>query len=215
MKDYPKNIINLPRVISFDEFKADTKEGKYAFVLNDPIHKETLDVLSNRKKEYLIQYFTYCENRHSVEYVISDMYEPYRIVTTIMFPKAKYVVDPFHYTRYIMDALDKVRIRLQDNYGYNSNEYRMLKNKKNVSLLRRYSNEIDWFTYTKRFKNNHLVDILNYDLRENILDIDEELKMSYQLKELFLDIKHHAIYENVKNQLINWIDHKAANTKYK
>lgn len=205
MKDYPKNIINLPRVISFDEFKADTREGKYAFVLNDPIHKETLDVLSNRKKEYLIQYFTYCENRHSVEYVISDMYEPYRIVTTIMFPKAKYVVDPFHYTRYIMDALDKVRIRLQDNYGYNSKEYRMLKNKKNVSLLRRYSNEIDWFTYTKRFKNNHLVDVLKYDLRENILDIDEELKMSYQLKELFLDITHHATYENVKNQLINWI----------
>ena len=202
MKDYPKNIINLPRVISFDEFKADTR---YAFVLNDPIHKETLDVLSNRKKEYLIQYFTYCENRHSVEYVISDMYEPYRIVTTIMFPKAKYVVDPFHYTRYIMDALDKVRIRLQDNYGYNSKEYRMLKNKKNVSLLRRYSNEIDWFTYTKRFKNNHLVDVLKYDLRENILDIDEELKMSYQLKELFLDITHHATYENVKNQLINWI----------
>ena len=204
-KDYPKNIINLPRVISFDEFKADTKEGKYAFVLNDPIHKETLDVLSNRKKEYLIQYFTYCENRHSVEYVISDMYEPYRIVTTIMFPKAKYVVDPFHYTRYIMDALDKVRIRLQDNYGYNSKEYRILKNKKNVSLLRRYSNEIDWFTYTKRFKNNHLVDVLKYDLRENILDIDEELKMSYQLKELFLDIIHHATYENVKNQLINLI----------
>ena len=204
-KDYPKNIINLPRVISFDEFKADTKEGKYAFVLNDPIHKETLDVLSNRKKEYLIQYCTYCENRHSVEYVISDMYEPYRIVTTIMFPKAKYVVDPFHYTRYIMDALDKVRIRLQDNYGYNSKEYRILKNKKNVSLLRRYSNEIDWFTYTKRFKNNHLVDVLKYDLRENILDIDEELKMSYQLKELFLDITHHATYENVKSQLINWI----------
>ena len=49
-KDYPKNIINLPSVISFDEFKADTREGKYAFVLNDPIHKETLDVLSNRKK---------------------------------------------------------------------------------------------------------------------------------------------------------------------
>ena len=29
--------------------------------------------------------------------------------------------------------------------------------------------------------------------------------MSYQLKELFLDITHHATYENVKSQLINWI----------
>lgn len=80
-KDYPKNIINPPRVISFDGFKADTREGKYAFVLNDPIHKETLDVLSNRKKEYLIQYFTYCES--------------YLQVQKIMFPHAKYVVDRF------------------------------------------------------------------------------------------------------------------------
>ena len=45
--DYIKN---LPRVISFDEFKADTTEGKYAFILNDPIHKKVLDILPNRKK---------------------------------------------------------------------------------------------------------------------------------------------------------------------
>lgn len=50
MSEYPKHIINLPRVISFDEFKADTKEGKYAFILNDPIHKKVLDILPQRKK---------------------------------------------------------------------------------------------------------------------------------------------------------------------
>ena len=80
---------NLPRVISFDEFKADTKEGKYAFILTDPIHKKVLDVLSNRKKEYLIEYFTHVNNRYSVEFVISDMYEPYLLVQQIMFPKSK------------------------------------------------------------------------------------------------------------------------------
>lgn len=64
----PERIINLPRVISFDEFKADTNEEKYAFVLNDPIHKRVLDILSSRKKEYLIKYFTHCNNRHSVEF---------------------------------------------------------------------------------------------------------------------------------------------------
>ena len=98
MKDYPEHITNLPKVISFDEFKADTKEGKYAFVLNDPIHRKCLDILPQRKKEYLIQYFTYCNNRHSVEYIVSDMYEPYLLVQQILFPKAKYVVDRFHYT---------------------------------------------------------------------------------------------------------------------
>ena len=132
MKGYPKNIRLLPKVISMDEFKADTNKGKYAFILNDPIHKKVLDILPSRKKEDLIQYFTYVENRSSVEFVISDMYEPYLLVTQIMFPKAKYVVDRFHYIRYIMDALDKIRIRLQKEYGYNSKEYRMLKSKKNI-----------------------------------------------------------------------------------
>ena len=205
MEGYPTHIKNLPRVISMDEFKADTNEGKYAFILNDPIHKKTLDILPNRKKEYLIQYFTHTENRHSVEFVISDMYEQYLQVTKIMFPKAKYVVDPFHYITYIMDALDKVRIRLQNEYGHNSKEYRMLKNKKNVSLLRRYSNDIDWFTYTKRYKNAHTIEILKYDLRKELLEISGELELAYQLKELFLDIIHHATYEDTKKQIINWI----------
>lgn len=142
-EEIPKHVVNLPKVISFDEFKADTEEGKYVFVLNDPIHKKVLDILPNRKKERLIQYFTYCKNRHSVEFVISDMYEPYLLVTQTMFPKSKYVVDRFHYITYIMDALDNIRIRLQKEYGEKSKEYKILKNKKNVSLLRKYSKEIN------------------------------------------------------------------------
>lgn len=205
MSEYPEHIINLPKVISFDEFKADTSEGKYAFILNDPIHKKALDILPSRKKEYLNHYFTYCENRHSVEYVISDMYEPYLLVTQIMFPKAKYVVDRFHYTRYIMEALDKVRIRLQKEYGYNSKEYRMLKNKKNVSLLRKYSNDVNWWVYTKRYKNGHMVDILKYDLREQLLSINKELKDTYLLKELFFDILHTTNYEYAETELKEWI----------
>ena len=123
-----------------------------------------------------------------------------------MFPKAKYVVDRFHYITYIMDALDDVRIRLQKEYGYNSKEYRLLKNKKNVSLLRKYSNDINWFTYTKRYKNGHTIEILKYDLKKELLDINGELEIAYQLKELFLDIVNHATYDDAKIQLLNWIE---------
>ena len=76
MSDYPDFVRNLPSTISMDEFKADTNKGKYAFILNDPIHKKCLDILPERKKEYLINYFTKVNNKHSVEFVISDMYEP-------------------------------------------------------------------------------------------------------------------------------------------
>ena len=133
------------------------------------------------------------------------MYEPYLLVTQIMFPKAKYVVDRFHYTRYIMDGLDKIRIRLQKSYGYNSKEYRMLKNKKNVSLLRKYSNDIDWWTYTKRYKNKHMVDILKYDLREELLKISKDLYNGYVLKELFLDLINYSDYEHAEEEIKEWI----------
>lgn len=206
MNEYPEYTKNLPKVISFDEFKADTKKGKYAFVLNDPIHRKCLDILPERKKEYLMQYFTHCENRHSVEYVVSDMYEPYLVVSQIMFPKAKYVVDRFHYTRYVMDALDKVRIRLQKQHGYNSKEYRMLKNKKNVTLLRKYSNDIDWWTYTNRYRNGHQVKVLKHDLREDLLKINEELKTAYLLKELFLDVIKTTTCEYAEEELKEWIE---------
>ena len=93
MKDYKKYLKTVPSVISFDEFKADTRKGKYAFIINDLLHKKTLDILPTRKKDDLLQYFTFTENRSSVQYVVSDIYEPYLLVTTIMFPKAKYVVD--------------------------------------------------------------------------------------------------------------------------
>lgn len=201
----PKHVVNLPKVISFDEFKADTTEGKYAFILNDPIHKKVLDILPSRKKERLIQYFTYCNNRHSVEFVISDMYEPYLLVTQAMFPKAKYVVDRFHYTTYIMDALDNIRIRLQKLYGDKSKEYKLLKNKKNVSLLRKYSSEINWWVFTKRYKNGRMVDILPVDILEDILKISSDLMEGYCLKEEFLDIIHHYNQMNIEEQINKWI----------
>ena len=201
----PKYKVNLPRVISFDEFKADTKEGKYAFILNDPIHKKVLDILPSRKKERLIQYFTYCKNRHSVEFVISDMYEPYLLVTQTMFPKAKYVVDRFHYTTYIMDALDDIRIRLQKLYDEKSKEYKLLKNKKNVSLLRKYSIEINWWVFTKRYKNGHMVEVLPINILDDLLKISNDLMEGYYLKEEFLDIVHHYKQMDVDEQLTKWI----------
>ena len=81
----------------------------------------------------------------------------------------------------------------------------MLKNKKNVSLLRKYSNDIDWYTYTDRYKNNHIVKILKYDLREELLNINEELNQGYILKELFLDLLNYSDYEHAEEEIREWI----------
>lgn len=135
------------------------------------------------------------------------MYEPYLLVTQIMFPKAKFVVDRFHYIRYIMKTLDDIRIKLQEEYGEKSKEYKILKNRKNVSLLRNYYNDIDnWYTYTKRYKNGRMCEILKIDILKEMLNISDELKRGWELKELFLDIIKHSTYEEAEKEILEWID---------
>lgn len=206
MYDYPDNVKTLPQVISIDEFAAHTSYGKYALIINDPIKKKTLDILPNRKKDYLMGYLTKVENRGNVKYVIGDMYEPYLLVTKAMFKNAKYVVDRFHYVRYIMDAIDGIRKRLQKDYGYNSKEYRMLKNKKNIGLLRKRSNDIDWYAYIKRKEKGKDVYKMTKTILNEMLEISDELDRGYDLKELFLDIIDNSTYETAKEDLMIWID---------
>ena len=145
MKNYPEYVDTLPEVISFDETSTYTCAGTYSFVLNDPIHRITLDILSSRKKDFLISYFSKVKNRKSVKVVICDLYQPYYEVVKICFPNAIFVADPFHYTRYVLKGLDDVRIRLQNEYEENkkSYEYRMLKNRVNSKLI------LKSFDYTK------------------------------------------------------------------
>ena len=119
MKNYPEYVDTLPEVISFDETSTYTNAGTYSFILNDPIHRITLDILSSRKKDFLISYFTKVKNRKSVKVVICDLYQPYYEVVKICFPNAIFVADPFHYTRYVLEGLDNVRIRLEKEYEEN------------------------------------------------------------------------------------------------
>ena len=44
------------------------------------------------------------------------------------------------------------------------------------------------------------------DIKKELLEINGELELAYQLKELFLDIIHHTTYEGAKFQFINWIE---------
>jgi transposase len=207
--NYRKYEIYFPEIISFDEFKADTDKGKYSCIINDPINKKTIDILPTRKKVDIIKYLKKVKNKDKVKYVISDMWEPYLQITKSYFKNALYVVDRFHYVRYIMTAIDTIRINLQKEYNneYYKYTYRLLKGRKNVSLLRKYSKDIkNWqeiVTYTN-FHGKKWNCTLEQKLDE-ILDIDPSLQQGYFLKEKFLDIVHTASYEDSAILLTEWI----------
>jgi len=133
------------------------------------------------------------------------MYEPYLSVCSQMFPDAKYVVDRFHYVKYIMEAIDKVRIRFQKYFGMESKEYRILKKKQNVSLLRVHWNKVDWFEPVKYYQNNKIIMKLPGEILQIIFNIHKELETAYNLKEVFLDIVETTTYETVEEELRTWI----------
>ena len=69
----------------------------------------------------------------------------------------------------------------------------------------KYSNEINWWVFTKRYKNGHMVDILPIDILDDILKISNDLMEGYYLKEEFLDIIHHSNQMDVEIQINKWI----------
>ena len=82
-------------------------------------------------------------NRKSVKYVICDLCRPYYEVVKTCFSNATFVADLFHYTRYIEDGLDKIRMKLVHKYEENKNskEYRLIKSKTSKRLLLKSFNE--------------------------------------------------------------------------
>ena len=145
-----------------------TDKGKYHCILVDPIKSVVLDVLDSRSLEFLLKYFRRFPERHKVKYVVIDMWSPYRIAVQQAFPQAQIVIDRFHYVRNCIWAIDKVRKRVQQNLSYEKAKF--LKYSKRLLLSRPHN--------------------LNSEgkLRlANLLLIDEDIRLSYILKEKFMD----------------------------
>jgi transposase len=122
--------LKLPEVISFDEFKKTNQGyGKYAFIMTDPINRKIIDIMRNRRSDWLRNYFGQIpkDERNRVRKVIIDLWAPYRTVIKSYFPKAEIIADTFHFTRYIYWAFNDVRIRIMNTFKKESTEYRVLK----------------------------------------------------------------------------------------
>ena len=113
----PEN--KLPEIINFDEVYAfKSEKSKYVCVLLDFKKQIPVDVLPNRKKEYLLNYFQKIplEERKKVKYACSDMYEVYRDVVHKVFPEAKHLLDYFHLSQDFHKKMNEVRIKVMKGY---------------------------------------------------------------------------------------------------
>ena len=104
----------LSRVVCIDEFCSfnSAAETKYACMVLDAERRVVIDVLPSRRKRWLDDWFAKIPDaeRLSVEYVNMDMHRPYRDAFRKWCPNAVVAIDPVHYIRYVVDAIESGRI---------------------------------------------------------------------------------------------------------
>ena len=108
---YPK-VQKCPSALSIDEFKGNTGGEKFNVILCDAKNKVVLDILPQRKENYLIDYFKKTD-RSQVEYFISDMWTTYREIAKSHFSQATFLVDKYHWMRQVIWAFEAVRKETQ------------------------------------------------------------------------------------------------------
>lgn len=122
-----------------------------------------------------------------------DMYENYRGIVNIYFPNALCCVDSFHVIKNINDALNKIRCKVMNRYKDNktNNEYYLLKYKRELLFMDSLKISDGHFQYNHHFKYN----MSQGAILERMLNIDEELKCAYELKEMYI------IFNNSKGNM--------------
>ncbi|MEN8179788.1 MAG: ISL3 family transposase [Pseudomonadota bacterium] len=68
-----------------------------------------VEMLPNRNKASILNYFNSIENPQTIHYVAMDMWRPYRDAVLEKIPHAKVIVDKFHVVRMVNDAMELVR----------------------------------------------------------------------------------------------------------
>ena len=180
----------LPRVLCIDEFKGNSGKYKYQVALLDGETHKIIDILECRHKHFLCDYFKKfpIEQLDNVKYLVTDLWESYKDIGMTYFRKAKVVADHFHWARYACNALDKIRIEVQNNLPKSERKY--FKHSRHLLLSRRC-----------KIKENR------YDELENMLiNYSEKLRIAYREKECLLDIIHSdESSETKKNQFVEWV----------
>ena len=185
----PSNASYLPEVLCIDEFRGNAGNYKYQVSLIDGILGKPIDIIECRHKHYLFSYFNKFTKteREKVKYVIMDLWQPYKDVAKTYFPNAQIVADRFHYVRYVVQAVDTIRKKVQSNLT--PEERRYFKHSRKL-LLSRHVN----LTPEQREELEYI--LINYS---------EELRRVYNEKEELLNIIHSGEKYRAIDKFNKWV----------
>ncbi len=196
----------LSDIISIDEVHIEMDEYcKYALVIQDFYTGEPIDLLRSRRANVTEPYFASIpkEERYSVKYLISDMYNPYIRYVDKYFPNAVPVVDSFHVIQWITHSIDmyirklikKYKQRDRDLYEQQWHPVSMpeyIPPSREVYLLQKYrwlilANDSNITYHTEPRLDPHFRCLMNtYDYQDALYQIDPNLRELRDLKEMYV-----------------------------
>lgn len=164
--------------------------------------QKPIDLLPNRKKNDLLEYFRgfSLSERRKVKYIAADMYKTYRDVCQQIFPNATYAVDRFHVMQDFTRQFDRVRIRVMKGTRTDSDEYYLLKKQNHLLAIKpdakkpkqgapkkkaRTKDDYEFILDPagEREYDYHFKEHLNkYELLKRLLNISDELRKSYEFR---------------------------------
>ena len=171
--------------------------GSYIAVLADNVHRSLLDILPNRSKRHLSKYFEQIPQaeRERVRFVTIDLWEPYKDTAEKYLPNCVVCADPFHVVKHLSEGFSRIRIDIMNHCVYDSPEYYLLKTWH--KLL-----ESDYYLDNEPKYNNFFKAKMNYrELYNLLLNLNPDLTLAYQLKEMYRDFNRNCSYEKAPQQL--------------
>ena len=158
----------LSEVLCIDEFKGDSGGFKYQTSLLNGDKHSIIDILPTRDKNFLFSYFKSVpfKEKQGVKFFVSDMSSTFKSVKNRFFKTAIHIVDRYHFIRQVSWALENVRKRIQKDISSKLRKYF----KRSKSLITKPASKLT----SDQAKEVSLM-----------LDLNEDLKLAYRLKELF------------------------------
>ncbi len=168
--------LETPTIIGIDEIHVQ-REGKHrkqawGLICNGEEHT-VMDLLPDRNKQTIINYFENLKEPHKVQVVTMDMWQPYRDAVYQALPNATIVIDKFHVVKLANEALNTIRKSLKDKLGKDKNKslkkerYLLLKREHDLKPLPDFAFRDAWFSEIPELQTA-------YELKENFFKIYDE-----------------------------------------
>lgn len=195
--------LTLPQVLCIDELYAKklTKHS-YCCVLYAPQWKKIVDIINTRHKLSLIDYFSRIslEEKSNVDFISMDLWDSYKDVAKLCFPKAKISADPFHVVKNLTMAFQKIRIQVMNQYEnlkYSGDNYYWLYKKFWKFLIMDLS-KIEPIPIKVSKSGMYMT---KYQIIDCMLTLSDKLKLAYELKEEYRNFVATATIETAEHEL--------------